>query len=731
MSTSGTVPALDLSIDVQKDLSSGSQLKALIQQEAKPVFTFAEQLRPYWTKPIAETPDQTSTAINLKEQASWTVPAGISFGLTAGADCKLEVVKSGALMQYAPSIESTQPTASLPAAAYPGFAYVKLSLDFTIGGSVSGSGSVSGLGISGNAKGSAETSLVFCHRVADTMTLQTAVTEAFEKLVFPLHPACATSMGVGDLAEVTFHGTLNCELDLTYGIRNLNFSAPSVDTVLQSAKVPGVSGFSLPQAKVDIGAKANVGYKHEDDFTGIVERRGAQDAFLYVLRADRKDWREGASVSAEVTITGTAGVIPDPQSIQRAVDGAFGGGGAAAAAKANELAQKLNGKLNDWIANEAKQGASLGLLWDQQHNSMRLFQFQVVLNNLPAVKESWDQLCDGNLAAAVGMAGLRPLPGSGISDEISRSFGVNFHFFNLFSAGTTDTFFQKSQLVITDAGDLRYLYDVGKEGDAEVNKASRVCRIHFVATADQTDPTSIKDADVDLQLELSASNDKAEAARIANTVLFIPSDEQANLANKAMQRFLAGPAQGASLNLVCILKRSAYGRLSCSEFVNSQPPENQLQDQLNWEAFHMATNSLMKIDPLRTLEYSDWETFNRTAIDRPGSTITPDRRSKGNWLANSALADVPVAVKYFLLNSAGFMDLCDDLHSLTGLVANVSTVATWNDLLDRLAGMIVNAVNTDYSKPAIAALLQLSNPHVASYQPQSGTNSLTCTLTLA
>src|SRR5580704_15843868 len=151
-------PSLNLSVDIT-DLTSASQLKKLLQGNAKPIFNFGAEIAPYWSGPVQRVPNGTSAAITVSGSGNWkTSGIGIGFALSASASCQLKVVTSGAVLTYEPDLQS-QPTSELPATAYPGSVYLVISLDFQISGSVSGSGTINGLGISGNVKGSTDTSV--------------------------------------------------------------------------------------------------------------------------------------------------------------------------------------------------------------------------------------------------------------------------------------------------------------------------------------------------------------------------------------------------------------------------------------------------------------------------------------------------------------------------------------------------------------------------------------------
>lgn len=734
-----TAPTLNLTIGIS-DLTSASQLKKLIQGDAKPVLTFGTQIAPYWGAPLQTVPNGTSAAITVSGSGSWKTSgdAGINFALSAGAKCQVKIVTSGAVLNYAPDLKS-QATAELPEKPYPGCAYVVLLFDFQISGGVSGGGNIGAVGIAGNAKGSTDTSVQFCHLVADNMKLSEAIIEALEKFTFAFEPNCAIDMSAGDIAQVNFNGTLACGLNVSYGITNVSFSAPGVASTLDSA-TKGLAQFTLPSGKVAIGAEASLSYRHSDDFTAIVQRSDSKNAFLYVMRAHKNEESEGLRVTAKVSITNHASAKLDQQKLEKAVNSIAGGGGEQAAAKVLDLEQALNGKLDTWINNTVNQGASLGLEWDRAKAVSMLFKYSVDVSEPSLVTRSWTSLCNGDLFGAVGSGGLLPETGSGISTEIDRSFTLSLQFFNLFSASSKTTYFQKTYVVVTPCGTLRYIYDIGHESDVEVRKSKKVCNVHFVVTVDESSAKTVSNADVNLVLEIVAINDQKEAGRIADLVGMIPPNQQVNQVQKGMQQFVASNPSG-TLDLACILTPSAYGRLSCSEYVGNNPPVNQQQDSENWARFHDASVSLLNLEFVEDLTYRDWRRFNVLCVYGQGFSGTPDRRHPGNpaavppgfWDSINAPSDL---IGYFLLNSADFMNLCDDLHQLAGLATlpNNSTqdILSYNSLLRSLVELIVKRdVNTDYSKAAIGALLRLSNPQKVTSKTTTGKNAFSCTINLS
>ena len=176
-----------------------SQLKSLLQGQAKPHVQFAAETAPYWNGPVEKMPPGTKASFNLAGRRCWKTSTGISFGLSGSAGCELEILTAGCAIEYLDNLDATSKT-GLPAGDYSGFAYVKLSLCFNISGNVSGSGSVGALGINGNATGSLGANFIFAHKIKCGTLLKDAIGEAFQKFVFPFQPSCAT-----DMAPATWH----------------------------------------------------------------------------------------------------------------------------------------------------------------------------------------------------------------------------------------------------------------------------------------------------------------------------------------------------------------------------------------------------------------------------------------------------------------------------------------------------------------------------------------------
>jgi hypothetical protein len=636
----------------------------------------------------------------------------------------MEIVTHGCVIGYLDNLDATS-KAALPAEDYSGSAYVKLSLSFNISGNISGAGTVGVLGISGNAKASAGASFVFAHKVKGSMPLKDAISESLNNFVFPFEPSCAEQIAPGDLVQVTFNGCMSYGLSLTYGIDSYSFSAPSVQTVLDSCNKGGAS-LTLPSARVDIGASASLGLTHSDDFTAIVQKLDAGHAFLYLMRARKTDFRAGAQIGAEITVTELPQLSVDQQALQAGVDLITRGkGGKKVALLHSDLETKLDNKLTGWVNNVVQNGAGLKAAWDAQSNAMLISKYGIALGNSTVLDHSWDYFCAGNIRSAVGAGGLVLQPGSGVSNSINRSFSISLTFFNFFNAQDVSSYFQKSEAYITDNGNVRFLFDVGKESDSTVNKVLQKARIHFIADATANSPVEVK-----LQFELSETGRGNEARHMAAIPGYLGASSEASAVATEMRQF-AENHPGGTLNLNCMLDSSAYGKLACSPYTGNKPPENQAVDQHNWQVFHDATVSLLDLDYALSVNYAKWKAWNEASNGAP----VADRRHTGDPAAGSIVwsgqpSDLQLKLGYFCLATSDFMNLCDDLQQLAQFVNAAKIPDDWNRLLGDLKEIVTRDVNTDFAKPAIAALLKLCTPQTVTYDKQVCGNALTYTIEL-
>jgi hypothetical protein len=286
---------------------------------------------------------------------------------------------------------------------------------------------------------------------------------------------------------------------------------------------------------------------------------------------------------------------------------------------------------------------------------------------------------------------------------LRRSVSIGLHFFNLFSAQSTESYFQNAYTEIGPGGHIRYLYDIGKEAESKTKTTLHTSRMHFVASATAADRDRIQDLAIDLAIELCETNDQSDRARIAAVVAAMPPSD-------ALQKAIAANSP-ATLILALLLHGSAYRRLAAPDAPHT------------WAAYANAARGLLDLRFIDNLRYADWQEFNRLADGNPGR-VPPSFYADRNVSSNS------LVVEHFLVSCTRFLDLCHGLTALADTTASIDTMAEWNALLGTLTALSKD-LSADWSRPAARAILQLCAPG-SQYDASltRATDKLTCSVTV-
>lgn len=712
----GPTPApISVNIDFKNDLTDASHLKSLLTDGGNPIATLGREFNAFVDGPVSGVVMDKPVVVTIAAPGKWALPGGLGFSLDVSASCSVMISAGSTQFAVATNIDSdaTSPVGQGP---FDGARWINLEFVFGIVGNIVGDVKAGAIGICGHAGGGASATVSYCHKVdASTNTLE-ALKEALSAFTFPLHPDCALSMPPGDVARACFAANLSLGVGVSYGLGSFKFFAPGVDAATKSFNL-GKNSFTPPSLDIDAVAKASVGYTHSDNFSVIVVKSDASNATLYLTRASSDEFDLSASISVGIT-PGKVDVAPDAMALVNAVNRVTGGqGGAKVAGLVGDVKNGLVAQANGFIG---KAGVSAGLsaALARQHNRALLFAFAVDLTQADLTRQSWTALISGDVRAAEQIGGFKLLTGSGVTDRMKRSVTVGLHFFNLFSATDISTFFRNSTTEVAPDGSIRFLFDVGKESEQDTKKSMKKTRIHFVAGATDESETEVDKVQVDLQIEFAESGSAQEAARIAATVGTIAGDDA-----RAAAQTIASAA--GKLNVVTILKESAYSRIACSPFNGSQPPVDQTEDQANWDAFHNAAVAITDLEFLSGVTYVHWAAYNVACTG--GSAA--DRRHFGNPAAGKTVEPSEL-VGFFLRGSARFMNLCDDLGALASAEAAVNTVQTWNALLDSLTHIVNDDTSADWSKPAAAAIFNRFATHGAQVAVVQSNGDVTCTITL-
>jgi hypothetical protein len=743
-----------ITIDVTKDLKKPSDLRNLFSGQEAAIFSVGLEMALYAGQPIRSAVGSAPAKLTLQGDPKWKTSSGISFSLKADASCTIAISNTSTKFSVAKSVDSKENT-NVVAGPMAEMVYINIDLDFDIKGTLSGSGTVSGIGIAGKASGSRTTTLSYCQPVSAGLETVAAVKAAFDGLLFPFQPDCALSMPVGTIGKVNFDGSLNCELDVTYGLGNYKLSAQDLGAAHNSVKVAW-DKLTPPSLDIEAGAKASLTYKHDDHFGVIVQKVDANTALLYLVRSADDETGQSVGISVGISATSVSCKV-DPAQLTKTLKEVTGGGSpkleSDVASLTGDLETSLVGKANDWLSSH-KEDAGLMASLSQQRGRTVLYEFEVDLSSAVSqglAKQSWTALMNGDLRQSLQIGGFKLQPGSGVAENLKRSSCIQLHFFNLFQLTQTSDFFKNSVIKLAPDGSIRVFVDIGQESQFSIRSASATATVHFVATAtEDTKGGNYQNAEVDLYIELSETNKPQEAGRIANSIGSIAANAVVQSAQQKMATFVANHGS-KKLSLITIFKPSAYRKLACSDYTvdknrNTHPPAlPQQQDKDNWGVFQTAVKLLMKDLSAAAVElnYDKWMLWNVSSNyqigDRPDSNHLPDRRNGGAYMAagQALFHDRWPAYQTFLLASAGFMNLCDDLHSLATATAQVSTPTNWGSLIATLQKWVLSDVDPDWSKPALSALLYLCSVGTTAsdvstdFQPAKDNSCFTCTLTLS
>ncbi|MGA3054628.1 MAG: hypothetical protein ABSD63_10515 [Candidatus Korobacteraceae bacterium] len=743
-----------ITIDVTKDLKKPSDLAALFAGQAAAIFRVGSEIARYAGQPVRSAVGSAPAKLTLQGDPNWKTKSGIAFSLKADASCTIAIGNTSTKFPMAMNVDSKE-TTNVVAGPTAAMVYINIELDFDIKGTLSGSGNVSGIGIAGKASGSRSATLAYCQPVSAELETADAVKAAFDGLLFPFQPDCALNMPVGSIGKVNFDGTLDCELDVTYGLGNYKLSAQELGAAQSSVKVAW-DKLTAPSLVANAGAKASLTYKHTDHFGVIVQKLDAKTALVYLVRSADDETGQSLGVSVGISTTSVSCTV-DPAELKNAVKEVTKGGSPKLQTEVESLVPDLQtslvGKANTWLSSH-KEDAGLMLSLSQQSGRTVLYAFKVDLSpgapqNL--ARQSWTALMSGDLRQALQIGGFKLQPGSGVADSLKRSSCIQFHFFNLFQLTTTSDFFKNSVTELAPDGSIRVFVDLGQESQFSIRSASETATIHFVATAtEDTQGSNYQKAEVDLYIELSETNKPKEAGRIANSIGSIAANPAVQSAQQKMATFVANHGS-KKLDLITIFKPSAYQKLACSAYTvdnngKAHPPAlPQKQDEDNWEVFQASVKRLMTdlSETVAELTYDKWMLWNVSSNyqigDVPDDHHVPDRRNDGGYMAagQNLFHDRWPAYRPFLLASTGFMNLCDDLHSLATVTAHVSTPTTWGSLIATLQKWVQSDVDPDWSKPALGALLYLCSVGTTAsdvstaFQTAKDNSCFTCTVTLS
>jgi hypothetical protein len=702
-------PSQSITIDVSKDLDSASDLQKLISSDTNVLFQLGSVFAKFLGQPISSAVGTSYPTLKLTDTLPTWKAGPVTFSLSPSASCKVTIAKQGEPLTVALNLDDPSKTTDVQLTADGSRTYINIDLDFEVSGSAAGSGTAYGFTISGKASGSAVTTLSFCQPVPSDTETADALKLAFSNLVFPTSPDCAVRMVPGSSCRFNFDGTLNWELDVSYSLAPYKLSAPSAALVQQSLKTAWTN-LTLPTATVDVGPSASVKYAHTDQFGLVVTKKDDNSAFLYLVRSSSDEFDENAGVTVGVTTTSLSATLDSTQ-LQQAVQNATGSS-ALAATVANTASQQIDNfvtaetaKINKWIS-DANGNIGLSVALSQKNSRLGLFNYQVDVGNAGVATQSWGNLLTRNVVSAMKIPGFTLEAGSGVTDQLQRSSTFQFQFFNLYKYSTVHNFFDTCTTELAADGTLRISDDTGLEVDVTSNKAFDKLRVHFSAIATEDTQGNVKNAQIDLNIEISEQGDTAGAAILARLLGSVSPSLQSAISDMIVYAH----TNPGTLSLIAVLKSSAYGRLLYSPYQGNKPPADQTNDSSNWNAIHAQAVGLLGYAFVTPWTYELWGQYNG-CCNAGDPAARPDRKHVGSWGSPQNLPDGfwrgcnPDQAGYFLRASAEGMNMFEDLAALAAVVPTISAPDDLATVEERLVSIVKGSLNIDYSKPIMAAVM--------------------------
>jgi hypothetical protein len=202
-----------------------------------------------------------------------------------------------------------------------------------------------------------------------------------------------------------------------------------------------------------------------------------------------------------------------------------------------------------------------------------------------------------------------------------------------------------------------------------------------------------------------------------------------------MNAFIDASASG-TVQLNITIPSRAYGFIAADSVTNSPTPANTVHDKKNWDTFVQTADDLdawplhdlsaVSVNVLPFLNsYAGWEDFNKAFN---GSAV-PNRNATGdpqNWpqdlLQITDDPDIRQRIAYSIMSGQYFMNLCDSLQQLAGIVDVTGTTTTWNHLVNMITTAAKDYVS-DFARPVALALIWLCGSGITSISGPSDSDA--------
>jgi hypothetical protein len=686
-------------------------------------------------------PSATTTQVSyMSPNASWA-PAGgpVTFGLSGSASGKFEIVLSGDLVPYSDGLDNPKQT-SVPVP--PHTAYTRLTLNFSMTAQASGSGSFSGgaHGVKGSVASTDTFAITFCKAFDPFTPVKTAIGLTFQSFVLPLNADTIKLLDSGDYLLHEFDGNLNLSFGAFAGIDKVLYSGQSSADILSVNNSPlaTLSAQTKPEIKADVELEFT--FQYATKFECLLSKRGTTGK-LHLFRSSKAD--STTSLMAGLTFNGntSAKVRSNAQTVADSLAKSAGAGSQAVSQIANAGLSEINKGLTDvnntlfnWLnrANGLKANLELAIEAITTRTLLAAYDFDLSDATAPGLKNAWTLTVNGDLAGALkyqdpgtGKSFVTLEVGSGLESEYQRKTSFSCNFFNLWRFSSWSQWQSQVSMVYAGNNVFHMNANIGRITETDYIGALKSINFYFAASAEEALDGSISKPAVDLHIDLIAQGVPKAARQIAGMLSGIGGCQACITMARNMNSFIDASASG-TVQLNITIPSSAYGHIAADPVTNSPTPANTVRDKKNWDTFVQTADDL-NAWPLRQLSavsvnmlpflksYAGWEDFNKAFN---GSAV-PDRNAYGNpqvWpqdLLQISDSGMRQLIAYSIMGGQYFMNLCDSVQQLAGIVNVSGTTTTWNQLVDMITTAAKEYVS-DFARPVALALIWLCGSGVTS-----------------
>jgi hypothetical protein len=733
--------SLDVSVAGVAIPTNSTALKSF-RDDLNLVFSLDNTLSSFLDGPMSGVPSSAATTqvSYTSPNASWA-PAGgpITFGLTGSAGGKFEILLSGDLVPYTDGLDNPRQT-SVPVP--PHTAYTRLTLNFSITAQASGNSSFSGgaYGVKGSASSTDTYAITFCKAFDPSTPIKTAIGLTFQSFVLPLNADTMTLLDSGDYLLHEFDGNLNLSFGAFAGIDRVLYSGQSSADVLTVNNSPLATLCAQTQPEIKADVELDFTFQYAAKFESLVSKSGTA-VKLHLFRSSKAD--ATTSLIAGLTFNGntSATIQSNTQTVADSLAKSAGIGSQAVSQVANAAVSEINKGVTDvnntlanWLnrANGLKANLQIAIEAITTRTLLAAYDFDLSDATAPGLKNAWTLAVNGDLAGALkyqdpgtGKSFVTLEIGSGLEGEYQRKTSFSCNFFNLWKFSSWSQWQSQVSMVYAGNNVFHMNANIGRNTETDYVGAMKSINFYFAASADESLDGSISKAVVDLHIDLTAQGVPDAARQIAGILSGIDGCAACVTMARNVNAFIdACPRGTVQLNIA--IPSSAYRFIAADPVTSSPTPANTVHDQKNWDTFAQTADDL-NAWPLRQLSavsinilpflksYAGWEDFNKAFI---GASV-PNRNSFGNpnsWpqdLLQITDPNIRQTIAYSIMAGQYFMNLCDSLQQLAGIVDASGTTTTWNQLVNMITTAAKDYVS-DFARPIALALIWLCGSGITS-----------------